>query len=299
MRLLRRHEILGRRRRGHPSATGSTTTTVRGSGPTPTTTTSSSRRTSSRGTTGPPSSTRRVTTRSSGTTSSGGTTSSRARGSPIEAIGSPPAPSTSRSRVAIPGSRPGPTRSTSTATSSRTTGRGSRCGRTPTGSATAPANTSTGSCTLPREPDVPLLARPPITGAPLLADCRWKTQRVDVHDNRFSVPSAAIGCKDGCARMAVLSNYGTFPGLVPLQGHPGGAGDHLRPAESLARQHLRRPVDLHAHGRRPSADSGSVAGPAVPAGRRQHVLVLQGRRIGVDRRGDVLDIGRRRGRCHR
>ena len=79
------------------------------------------------------------------------------------------------------------------------------------------ANTSTGSCTL-------LVSRtsrcspPAITGAPLLADCRWKTQRVDVHDNRFSVHPAAIGCKDGCARMAVLSNYGTFPAWSPYKG---------------------------------------------------------------------------------
>jgi len=79
------------------------------------------------------------------------------------------------------------------------------------------ANTSTGTCTLVVD-RVSRCAPPAITAQPLFADCRWRTQRVEIHKNRFSVDPAAIGCKDGCARMSVLSNYGTFPAWSPYKG---------------------------------------------------------------------------------
>lgn len=81
----------------------------------------------------------------------------------------------------------------------------------------SPANTSSGYCTLL----VPKLAkcRPPgITREPLIDDCRWKTQRVDVHHNRFDLNPAAVGCRAMCARMAVIANYGSVPEWSPYRG---------------------------------------------------------------------------------
>jgi hypothetical protein len=79
------------------------------------------------------------------------------------------------------------------------------------------ANTSTGECTLLVDP-VSRCKPPAITAEPLFADCRWRTQRVEIHENRFFVDPGAIGCKTGCARMAVLSNWGTFPDWSPYKG---------------------------------------------------------------------------------
>ena len=50
----------------------------------------------------------------------------------------------------------------------------------------SPANTSSDSCTL-LVPEKSRCAQPAIAAEPLLGDCRWKTQRVEVHDNRFGV----------------------------------------------------------------------------------------------------------------
>lgn len=82
----------------------------------------------------------------------------------------------------------------------------------------SPANTSTDSCTLlvPRTEEC---AQPGIATPPLYDDCRWKTQRVDIHDNTFHFDPAAIGCFPGFAgRMAVLSNWGTYPEWSPYKG---------------------------------------------------------------------------------
>jgi hypothetical protein len=81
----------------------------------------------------------------------------------------------------------------------------------------SPANTSTGSCTK-LVPDRSRCAQPGIASEPLLSDCRWKTQRVDIHDNHFTVDPAVFGCEQGCARMAVLSNWGTYPEWSPYHG---------------------------------------------------------------------------------
>ncbi|MPY82673.1 MAG: right-handed parallel beta-helix repeat-containing protein [Actinophytocola sp.] len=81
----------------------------------------------------------------------------------------------------------------------------------------SPANTSRGICTLlvdtPRR-----CARPEIATAPLYDDCRWKTQRVDIHHNRFLLDPEVVGCRVLCARMAVVANFGTFPGWSPYRG---------------------------------------------------------------------------------
>jgi Right handed beta helix region len=83
----------------------------------------------------------------------------------------------------------------------------------------SPNNTSTGVCTLLVK-DVSQCRQPAIKTAPLFGDCRWKTQRVVIHGNRFSVNPQAIGCASGlCARMAVLSNFGTSPDWSPYKGN--------------------------------------------------------------------------------
>jgi hypothetical protein len=81
----------------------------------------------------------------------------------------------------------------------------------------SPANTSTGSCTL-LVPDRDKCAQPAIAEKPLNSDCRWKTQRADIHDNRFSLDTTVVGCTTACGRMAVLANYGTYPNWSPYKG---------------------------------------------------------------------------------
>ncbi|MEU5607207.1 right-handed parallel beta-helix repeat-containing protein [Streptomyces sparsogenes] len=81
----------------------------------------------------------------------------------------------------------------------------------------SPANTSTGYCTLLVK-DTARCARPAIATAPLYADCRWKTQRVDIHGNRFVLDTSVVKCAAECGRMAVLANYGTYPDWSPYRG---------------------------------------------------------------------------------
>ncbi|MEV0320206.1 right-handed parallel beta-helix repeat-containing protein [Streptomyces sp. NPDC050658] len=81
----------------------------------------------------------------------------------------------------------------------------------------SPANTSTGYCTLLVK-DLDRCAKPRIASAPLYADCRWKTQRVDIHDNRFLLDPSVVKCTTRCGRMALLSNYGTYPKWSPYKG---------------------------------------------------------------------------------
>lgn len=83
--------------------------------------------------------------------------------------------------------------------------------------ADSPANTSSGDCTLLVK-DTDRCAKPAIATAPLYADCRWKTQRVDIHDNRFMLDKSVVECTAKCDRMAVLANYGTYPDWSPYQG---------------------------------------------------------------------------------
>ncbi|MGW4427887.1 right-handed parallel beta-helix repeat-containing protein [Streptomyces tendae] len=95
----------------------------------------------------------------------------------------------------------------------------------------SPANTSSGDCTLLVK-DIERCADPAIGKAPLYDDCRWKTQRVDVHDNRFVLDKTVLECTSSCDRMALLANYGTYPDWSPYQGE--------RVAEAIThRQHNR------------------------------------------------------------
>ncbi len=95
----------------------------------------------------------------------------------------------------------------------------------------SPANTSSGDCTLLVR-DTDRCARPAIAEPPLYADCRWKTQRVDIHDNRFVLDKSVVKCTAKCDRMAVLSNYGTYPDWSPYQGE--------RVAEAITREQHNR-----------------------------------------------------------
>ncbi|MQA79600.1 MAG: right-handed parallel beta-helix repeat-containing protein [Streptosporangiales bacterium] len=82
----------------------------------------------------------------------------------------------------------------------------------------SPANPS-GDCTR-LVPKASRCAQPGIARGTLYADCRWKTQRVSVHDNRFVLDPAAVpGCRSKtCGRMALLANYGTYPAWSPYDG---------------------------------------------------------------------------------
>ncbi|HKS47421.1 MAG TPA: right-handed parallel beta-helix repeat-containing protein [Amycolatopsis sp.] len=81
----------------------------------------------------------------------------------------------------------------------------------------SPANTSSGSCTL-LVPDQTRCAQPALASLPLVSDCRWKTQRTDIHDNRFELDASVVGCTTTCGRMAVLANFGTYPDWSPYKG---------------------------------------------------------------------------------
>ncbi|CBG69455.1 putative lipoprotein [Streptomyces scabiei 87.22] len=95
----------------------------------------------------------------------------------------------------------------------------------------SPANTSSGECTLLVK-DIKRCKRPAITTAPLYDDCRWRTQRVDVHDNRFVLDKSVLDCAVKCDRMAVLANYGTYPDWSPYRGE--------RVAEAITRKQHNR-----------------------------------------------------------
>ncbi|WP_431984457.1 right-handed parallel beta-helix repeat-containing protein [Streptomyces qinglanensis] len=95
----------------------------------------------------------------------------------------------------------------------------------------SPANTSTGSCTLLVK-DTDRCTRPAIADPPLYSDCRWKTQRVDIHDNRFVLDTSVVECTVKCDRMALLANYGTYPDWSPYQGD--------RVAEAITRKQHNR-----------------------------------------------------------
>lgn len=125
-------------------------------------------------------------------------------------------PSTCPSPAANHESEPVPTRSRSTGTCWRTTGPESPCGRTPTGSATARPTPRpvTARCWCGTRTAASSRRSP----APLYTDCRWKTQRVDIHDNRFVLDKSVVKCTAMCDRMAVLSNYGTYPEWSPYKG---------------------------------------------------------------------------------
>ncbi|MDJ1131462.1 right-handed parallel beta-helix repeat-containing protein [Streptomyces iconiensis] len=124
----------------------------------------------------------------------------------------------------------------------------------------SPANTSSGDCTLLVK-KTGSCKRPAITTAPLYGDCRWKTQRVDIHDNRFVLDKSVLKCSVKCDRMAVLANYGTYPDWSPYKGE--------RVAEAITRKQRNRwhgnvyvgPWKFVAHDPSRVLDSGQWQGP--------------------------------------
>jgi hypothetical protein len=82
----------------------------------------------------------------------------------------------------------------------------------------SPANTSSGDCTR-FVSKISMCSAPGIDKSPLFDTCRWKTQNVDVHGNTFSFDPKVLGGTDNtCGRMALLSNFDTFPSWSPYQG---------------------------------------------------------------------------------
>lgn len=88
----------------------------------------------------------------------------------------------------------------------------------------SPANTSTGTCTLvnPAVVNLSTCVQATIGGAPYYADCRWKTQNVQVADNVFAFNPSDIGAgctsANTCGFQGVFSNWGTYPSWSPYMG---------------------------------------------------------------------------------
>jgi hypothetical protein len=87
----------------------------------------------------------------------------------------------------------------------------------------SPSNTSTGVCTLvvPSTATVKSCNAHNIAHAPYYADCRWKTQNVEVSHNEFDFDPASLGPKctlaNECGFQGVFSEYGTFPSWSPYK----------------------------------------------------------------------------------
>jgi parallel beta-helix repeat protein len=84
----------------------------------------------------------------------------------------------------------------------------------------SPAST-TNDCTLIVGPqNTSRCAQPAISSEPLRSDCRWKTQRLNIHHNRFVFDPAKVdgGCPTAyCGRSALFANYGTYPDWSPYK----------------------------------------------------------------------------------
>ncbi|MDQ1399162.1 MAG: hypothetical protein QOK20_1094, partial [Acidimicrobiaceae bacterium] len=87
----------------------------------------------------------------------------------------------------------------------------------------SPANTSATFCTMgnPTAANFNTCVAGTINNQPYLADCRWKTQNVAVHDNQMAFSRANVGCSAaavGCGVQAIVSNWGTSPTWSPYLG---------------------------------------------------------------------------------
>jgi hypothetical protein len=133
------------------------------------------------------------------------------------------------------------------------------------------ANTS-GGCTLLVD-DMDRCTKPGIAKDPLYDDCRWKTQNVDIHDNRFAIDTRAIGCNAMCARMAVISNYGTFPDWSPYR------ADTVQQAITFAQHNTWRDNHYSGPWTFMAKDTGQVIHPSqwqsAPYSQDQHSTFVQ------------------------
>ena len=88
----------------------------------------------------------------------------------------------------------------------------------------SPANTSSGACTLvaPKSVTTSSCSAKTIARNPYYADCRWKTQNVQVSHNDFDFDPAALGsgctAKNMCGFQGLFSEYGSFPDWSPYHG---------------------------------------------------------------------------------
>lgn len=87
----------------------------------------------------------------------------------------------------------------------------------------SPANTSTDACTLvdPKATLASCAKHSRIDEPPYYADCRWKTQNVKVHRNKFILHRSKIPkctAHRGCGFQAIFSNFGTYPDWSPYKG---------------------------------------------------------------------------------
>ncbi len=88
----------------------------------------------------------------------------------------------------------------------------------------SPANTSSGYTTLvnPRVATISNCRTPSkIKRSPWFDDCRWKTQNLRVHHNKFKLTPSRIGsactAKAGCGYVGLVSNYGSYPDWSPYK----------------------------------------------------------------------------------
>ncbi|MFK4269931.1 right-handed parallel beta-helix repeat-containing protein [Streptomyces milbemycinicus] len=124
----------------------------------------------------------------------------------------------------------------------------------------SPANTSTGYCTLLVK-KTGRCTQPAIATAPLYADCRWKTQRVDIHGNRFVLDTSVVKCTVECGRMAVLANYGTYPDWSPYKGKRVAEAITLKQRNRWHDNVYRGPWSFIADDPGRKLDSGQWQGP--------------------------------------
>ncbi len=88
----------------------------------------------------------------------------------------------------------------------------------------SPANTSSGTTTLVNpKATTPACSTPELVRAePYFSDCRWKTQRLRVHDNVFRFDPQALGAdcttENLCGYSGLFSNFGTYPDWSPYRG---------------------------------------------------------------------------------
>jgi hypothetical protein len=84
----------------------------------------------------------------------------------------------------------------------------------------SPNNTSDVCTMLLGAANLSKCVRPGIANEPLYGDCRWKTQRLDIHGNVFEFDPSQVdgGCPTAyCGHMALLANYGTTPEWSPYR----------------------------------------------------------------------------------
>jgi len=85
----------------------------------------------------------------------------------------------------------------------------------------SPSNTSSSYCTKGGAATLDTCVSGTINTAPYLADCRWKTKNVWVHNNDLRLDKAAIACTvstRSCGLQGLFSNWGSWPTWSPYQG---------------------------------------------------------------------------------